>query len=174
MLSICIVKLTRRSKECAEFSTRVHTRNFFCLENSYICIMNFKILKSTEIPKDMRLSVHKTGKLGFSSEAKTQLKLEEYKTVTLAANADDETDKNLYMMLNTDEPDGAYKISKAGDYYYANTGALFTSLGFDYADGNLVVDMRRMQQGETVYYRLSFSKKQTKSTNQKKEEHAES
>lgn len=136
-------------------------------------MINFKILKSTEIPKDIRLSVHKTGKLGFSMDAKETLKLTKYKSITLAANADDENDKHLYLLLDEEEPEGSYKISKAGDYYYVNMGALLKSLGHEYSDGKLVVEMRKMEQGDTVYYRLAFSRKQINTQKPKMEENNE-
>jgi hypothetical protein len=103
--------------------------------------MRLKFIKAEEIPQRAKATVHTSGKLGFSNEATDFLKLTEEKSIHFAQNEDDEADPNLYAIVNEDMQEGAFKVSKAGQYYYVNTKSLFDSLGVDYRKSKIIYDL---------------------------------
>jgi hypothetical protein len=135
--------------------------------------MKITFYKSTELEKPIRLAVHRSGKLGFSKEAETKLNFPTNKSVGIGRNEEDAKDESLYMVVYKDEPDGSFKVSKAGSYYYLNTKVLFDNLKIDYSKGTVAFDMEKTEIDGEVYYKLT-RKKDTKKDNQEiKEEDKE-
>lgn len=110
-------------------------------ENEYICKMKLVFLKAEEIEHNAKATVHSSGKLGFSSDAIDFLNLTVGKTIQFAQNAEDEDDVNLYAIINDNIQEGAFRISKAGNYFYVNTRNLFDSLGIDYKNTKIIYDL---------------------------------
>ena len=116
--------------------------------------MGFKlnIIKANELDKNVKCSVHKTGKLGFSIEAIKKLNINESTYIKLGINEDDKTDNNLYMVIGNEPDVEAFKISKAGKYYYANTKALFDILKIDYKSATIMYDITNFEhEGQKLY-----------------------
>lgn len=114
--------------------------------------MKLKFIKSEEIDKNVKCAIHKTGKLGFSSNAIDKLSLNTDKTVSIAINEEDDGDENLYVVVNEKAQESAFKLSKAGDYFYINTKALFDSLGIDYRNDKIIYDIVDFEyEGEKIY-----------------------
>lgn len=114
--------------------------------------MKLKWIESDSLVKEMKASIHLSGKLGFGREAAKGLKLELDKSARIAINIDDEEDQNLYMKIsNTSYAKGNYKISRAGKYFYINTKALFDSLKIDYTINNVSYDISVHKEDETLY-----------------------
>ncbi len=103
--------------------------------------MKLKFFNPNNLDKNLKATVHKTGKLGFTIDAAKRMQLSVEKTAAIGFNADDETDKSLYVIIYPDKHEGTFKISKAGKYYYINTKALFDSLRIDYARDYVAFDI---------------------------------
>lgn len=102
--------------------------------------MRLKFIKAEDTAHKAKATVHQTGKLGFSSDANEFLKLSEDLYIQFAINDEDIDDPNLYAVLTKDE-DGAYKISKAGSYYYVAAKSLFDNLNIDYTRTRIIYDL---------------------------------
>lgn len=116
--------------------------------------MKLKFIKSEDIDKNVKCAIHKTGKLGFSSNAIDKLSLSTEKTVSIAINEEDEEDENLYVVVNENAQDGAFKISKAGEYFYLNTKAFFDSFGIDYRNEKIIYDIVDFEYEDEKMYKL--------------------
>lgn len=112
-------------------------------------------LKFLDIPQpsgSIKVTIHKTGKMGFSQAAIEELGIDKNTYAKIAENADDKSDKNLYMFLTRERDEKGLKISKAGNYYYLNTKYLFDKLGFDYRNKKFIFDIIEMDyEGRKIY-----------------------
>lgn len=117
--------------------------------------MKIKFFKSHELEKPFRLSVHKSGKLGFTTEAAEALGLTRDKSISIGANEDDPSDKRLYMVLNDTHVEGAFKVQKAGDYFSLPIKLLLDALEIPYAEGTLAFNMDKKEVDGGTYYRLT-------------------
>ncbi|MCT3761129.1 hypothetical protein CMU95_05300 [Elizabethkingia anophelis] len=91
--------------------------------------MELKILKPKESNLVSKITVHKTGKLGFSKGAMEQLNLHTNKFCKFGMNENDE----LFIIVSGEKDDETYNIAKAGDYYYVSAKALLEDdLNIDY------------------------------------------
>ena len=116
--------------------------------------MKLKFIKAQEIDKNVKCAIHKTGKLGFSSSAIEKLNLTTEKGVMIAVNEEDEEDENLYLLIDDNINADTFRISKAGEYYYINTKALFDSLGVDYRNKRIIYDIVDFENDGTKMYKL--------------------
>ncbi len=107
--------------------------------------MKLKFFNAEEIKCNAKCTVHISGKLGFSSDAIELLKIAEGKSIQIAHNEEDESDTNLYAIINDVAKPGAFKINKAGEYFYVNTKNLFDTLGIDYKHTKVVYDLSKSE-----------------------------
>ncbi len=128
--------------------------------------MNFKFIKPAELDRNLKATIHKSGKIGFTVEAAKKLKLETDKGIMVALNEDNKEDKNLYVLVIEKHNLHSFRVAKAGGYYYVNTKDLFDNLNIDYTGGNIVFDIRDMKINEAD----GFVFKRRDSENEKKEE----
>ena len=103
--------------------------------------MKLKFFNPANVERNIKATVHKTGKLGFTVEAAKKLSLGIEKSIAIAINEEDENDLNLYGILHPTLQSQAIKVSKAGAYYYLNTKPFFDSINLDYSQGNIVYDI---------------------------------
>lgn len=103
--------------------------------------MKIKFFNPGNLDKNLKATVHKTGKLGFTIDAAKKMQLSVEKSAAIGINEDDESDKSLYVVIYPNKREGAFNISKAGQYYYINTKALFDSLKIDYIKEYVVYDI---------------------------------
>lgn len=116
--------------------------------------MRLKFIKPDDVEKNVKCSIHKSGKLGFSSGAIKKLDISINKSISIAINEDEDSDKDLYAVVNEDVNKGAFKFSKAGDYFYVNTKSLFDSLGIDYRNKKIIYDIIDFEYKEIKMYKL--------------------
>jgi len=103
--------------------------------------MKLEFISASSFESNVKCSIHKNGKLGFSSSACTKLKIEAGKSVLFAKNSEDVKEENLYIVVqDSNEVDG-FRLNKAGNYFYLNTKALFDELGIDYRSKSIVYDV---------------------------------
>lgn len=105
----------------------------------------------------IKASIHKTGKLGFSSGAQEFMKINEDTYFKVGFNNTDLEDHNIYM-VPSDKVDGAFKASKAGDYYYINLKHVFDKRGIEYKKGSNIYDIKKQTSNDVDFYILSKRK----------------
>lgn len=114
--------------------------------------MKLKFITPDGLDKNLKATAHKSGKLGFTSEAAEKMALTASKSASIAINEDDTSDSSLYVIINESILEGAFKINKAGQYYYINTKALFDTLKIDYKNDWIVYDITK----ETIDNQLVY------------------
>jgi phosphotransferase system IIB component len=115
--------------------------------------MKLKFIKPSEIERNIKATVHKTGKLSFTVEASNKMGLNELKSIGIAINEESD-DENLYVVVYDKVDSNGYKIGKAGGYHYVNTKALFDSLKLDYNSENntIIFDItENMYEGNKIF-----------------------
>lgn len=117
-------------------------------------MIDIKFFDPEELDRNLKVTIHKTGKMGFTMDAAKKLNLQEMKSANIGINANDPNDNNLYLVINKDINDGKFRISKAGAYYYINTKILFDNLQIDYSKGNIVYDMSQERNERGTFYKL--------------------
>jgi hypothetical protein len=116
--------------------------------------IKLKIISAKEFEKNFKCSIHKNGKLGFSETAIRKLNIDKNCGLIFGQNEDDLNDKNLYMKITREQIEDAFKINKAGQYFYANTKALFDSLELDYQNKTIIYDMLELNNDNEKLYKL--------------------
>lgn len=102
----------------------------------------------------IKASIHKTGKLGFSSGAKLFMEINEETYFKIGFNDRDTNDTNIYVVPVIGK-EGAFKVSKAGDYYYINLKHIFDKRGIDYQNENSIYDIKKISIENGYYFILS-------------------
>lgn len=116
-------------------------------------ILEIEFYKAKELIKNLKATVHKTGKLGFTSNAASCLNLSNAKSANIGFNKQDTSDKNLYLFIYENK-DGDFNVVKAGEYYYVSTKVLFDNLKIDYINDNVSFDITPMEQDGKTFYAL--------------------
>ncbi|SDH52505.1 hypothetical protein SAMN05421846_10140 [Chryseobacterium taeanense] len=106
----------------------------------------------------IKATIHKTGKLGFSSGAEDFMGINEESYFKIGFNNNNENDDSIYMVASQTE-DGAFKISKAGMYYYINLKNVFDKRGLDYKNKSYIYDIRKEKNEDIEYFILTKRKK---------------
>ena len=106
----------------------------------------------------IKATIHKTGKLGFSSGAEDFMEINEESYFKIGFNNNDSTDDNLYVVKSATES-GAFKVSKAGMYYYINLKNVFDKRGIDYRNKSYIYDIKKENSEDTEFYILTKRKK---------------
>lgn len=94
--------------------------------------MKLKFIKTDNERGIAKATIQKTGRLGFSMEAIKKLQLRVGKSVSIAIDEEELSNKNIYIRINNELEEGAFILNKAGDYYYLNTKYFFDSLGINF------------------------------------------
>lgn len=93
------------------------------------------------LDKTTKATVHKTGKLGFTSDAARKLDLDTNTSMQFAVNKEDASDSNFYVIIHKNVQKGALKVNKAGQYFYLNAKNLFDTYKIDYKKESVVFDI---------------------------------
>ncbi len=129
--------------------------------------MKLRFIKISETERNVKATVHTSGKLGFSSDAIKTLGIELNKSIAFAQNEDDVNDNNLYAVMHEGVQEGALKISKAGEYYYVNTKSLFDAIGIDYRNTRIIYDIVKTEyEGQPILKLLRREIKKKEKTKQ--------
>jgi len=117
----------------------------------------------------LKASVHKTGRLGFSSDAAEYLGLKEGYSASILMNDDDSNDKNLYVQIHHNQEDSDnFKIGKAGEYFYIGMKWFYHYHNEDYLSQDISYDITKTEiDGEPFFV---FKRKLTKGSNGEAEE----
>lgn len=116
--------------------------------------MKLKFLDAKEFEANLKCTVQGNGKLNFSAAAIKILGLNNQKSVKFAMNEDSKGGDELYIIIQDKLSDDAFKVNKAGNYYYLNAKALFDNLGLDYRSHSIIFDIMKTDEvvdGQTLY-----------------------
>ena len=103
--------------------------------------MKIKFFNPKNLDRNLKATVHKSGKLGFTVDAANKMDLKPNKSAGVGENEEDKSDKSLYIIIYDDIQDGAFKVAKAGEYYYLNLKNLFDTLKINYKSQSVVYDI---------------------------------
>lgn len=114
--------------------------------------MKIKFFSLNDLDRNIKATVHKTGKIGFTVDAAKKLSLSVNCSLSIGMNEENTGDSNLYVMVHSTVETGAFKVSKAGGYYYVNTKVLFDNLKIDYTNSAIVYDITEEDiDGQKIY-----------------------
>lgn len=116
--------------------------------------MEFEFFNAQELDKNLKCSIHRSGKIGFSAATITKLNISQGKSISIGKEKGDLDNKILYMKVNNEIIPSAFPVIKAGDYYYLNTKALFDSLDVDYRNEKVIFDIIELKNGNENIYKL--------------------
>lgn len=92
----------------------------------------------------LKATIQATGKLGFTDETAKELGLSSQTYIKLGTDEDDPD--VMYLVVLQEEDDDAFKVCKAGDYFYLPTSVLFMSLGYDFKSKTIIFDITRTKE----------------------------
>jgi hypothetical protein len=120
-------------------------------------MVEIDFFKPKESDRNAKLTVHKTGKLGFSKSASDIMDLANKRYCKIGKDTNGEGNKVLYMVVQTNKDEYSYKVSKAGDYFYLKAKQLLMDLGIDYKDDDstVIYDIVPVNLEEKEYYKLT-------------------
>ncbi len=105
--------------------------------------MALSFIKVREIENNSKATVHKSGKLGFNSDAQQRYLTGKGQYAKVALGENFEEDGTIYLLIVDSEDEETLSISKAGDYYYINTKSLFDYLKIDYVKQKIIFDISK-------------------------------
>ena len=103
--------------------------------------MKLNFIKVSDVDVKAKATIHKTGKMGFSSNAIDYLGIDESKFIKFATDDEEKKEDVMYSIITEVDDDESFNISKAGNYYYVNTKGLFDNLGYDYKATKIIFDL---------------------------------
>ncbi len=126
--------------------------------------MKLKFLDAKEFEANLKCTIQSNGKLNFSAAAINILELSNHKSVKFAMNEDAKVGDELYILIQDSITNDAFKINKAGNYYYLNAKALFDSFGMDYKAHSIIFDIVKTEDTIDGYplYKLNRRKGRTR------------
>lgn len=127
-------------------------KNFVSLPYKYELNMKVTFFKAKELDSNVKATIHVSGRLGFNSNAQKKLDLESVRFVKIGQG--EESDGILFLVTCHEEDIETFSIAKAGEYYYANTKALFDSIGIDYENQKVIYDISEVTFDGIKYFKL--------------------
>lgn len=124
--------------------------------------MKINFIKASDFEGNLKCTIHKTGKLGFSEAAIKKIDLENKRYIRIGINEEEKNSKDLFMVVQEEPDEYCFKTNKAGDYYYANTKALFDMLEVDYYKNSVMFDIIEIEDMGNKYYKLKRREKERK------------
>lgn len=112
--------------------------------------MGLQILSAKEYAVKLKATIHATGKLGFTEATAKELELTPESGVKFAQNEAGD----LYLINCPVRDEDAFKVLKAGAYFSVSTKTLFDSLGYDYQNYNIMLDMIKETIDDQEVYKL--------------------
>ena len=101
-----------------------------------------------------KATAHQNGKIGFSTGANKLLDFEKNRSFKVSKNADDPEDPNLYLVPTTEEDEKAFKVNKAGNYYYLRLKHILDKLDINYRENRVIFDIRAEKKDNVQYFKL--------------------
>lgn len=114
--------------------------------------MGLKIISASQFAIRLKCTIHRSGKLGFTEATAKHLEFNDSSAVKFAE--DDENSDILYLINKAEMDEDAFRICKAGRYFYVNTKLMFDNMNIDYKSRTVMFDMVRMKEIEGEVYKL--------------------
>ena len=128
--------------------------------------MGFTVLNASQYTIRLKATIHSSGKLGFTEVTAKELGFGDNSFVKFAQDDNDKT--ILYLINNAPQDDEAFRVCKAGKYFYVNTKIMFDSLNIDYKSKTVMFDLVKTKEAGVDVYKLN--KRITKKINKETEE----
>ncbi len=123
--------------------------------------MGLTIISASRFAVKLKATIHRSGKLGFTEATAKHLAFDDNSAIKFAK--DDEDPSVLYLINNTPLDEEAFKVCRAGRYFYINTKLMFDSLEIDYKNNTVMFDMVQANElGEETYKLIKRETKKTK------------
>lgn len=118
--------------------------------------MELEFFKPKENLGSNKITVHKSGKLGFSKGAAKLMGIEDNRFCKIAKSPNAEGNEELFMLTCKEKDDYTYGISKAGDYFYVKAKQLLGEIDVDYRNTNktIIYDVEKKNINGDVVFRL--------------------
>ena len=164
-----VIDLTKISILCYFYRKYFDGKVKFCIfAGKNIDIMAITILSAKRFATTLKATIHRTGRLGFTSETATALDLNAGK---FAKFAQDEEDGSLYLIIIDEGNEDAFSVRENGGYYFIATKVMFDTLGFNYENGDIIFDLvRRPSLDEDLQGQVYFMKQRPIKNKEKKNE----
>lgn len=107
-----------------------------------------QIFNAKDYTTRLKATVQATGKLGFTAETISQLKLNTDCNILIAPDSDDKM--TFYMSVQREENENGFPVLKSGSYFYLNTKQLFDALAINYTTATTIFDLSRFEEGDTI------------------------
>ena len=114
----------------------------------------------------IKATVHKSGRLGFSSGAQKFMNLSEDHKFKVGFNNEDKNDDSIYLVGTSKENEQGFKVYKAGAYFYLKLKSVFENNKIDYKNENTIYNIEKITNG-IEYYKLNKRERVKKETEQK-------
>jgi hypothetical protein len=124
--------------------------------------MGVSFFKAADLDRNIKCTIHKSGKLGFTDSAIKKLNIEVNRYIKLGKGDDEKDSTDLYMAVQPNEDEFSFKASKAGVYYYINTKVLFDMLNIDYKKNTIIYDIIKIEEEGKTMYKLKRREKERK------------
>lgn len=116
--------------------------------------MKLIFVNASNFNQNLKCTIHKSGKLGFSEAAIKKLDFINNRFVKIATNEEDQTEKNLYLQVQQSSDEFCFAANKAGRYYYINTKSFFDNLGVDYRGQSVIYDIVEIKYEDQKLFKL--------------------
>lgn len=116
--------------------------------------MKLKFLDAKQFESNMKCTIQSNGKLNFSASAIHSLALNNQKSIRFALNEEAKASEDFLMVVLDHISDEAFKVNKAGNYYYLNAKGLFDKFGIDYKGHSVIFDIIKTEEnthGLSIY-----------------------
>lgn len=117
--------------------------------------MTYTIIKASRFRTKFKATIHKSGKLGFTDVTAKELGFDSNPVSYVKFAIDDDDPSVLYLINVANADEDAFKVNKAGGYFYVNTKLMFDSLCVDYSKNTVMYDMVKVAEDEKGVYRMT-------------------
>lgn len=124
---------------------------------------NFKFFDAEEYTSNLKCTIQKTGKIGFSEFTQKMLGIKEGMSIRIGVDGIKDNYKSLLIKLLDTIEKNAFKVNKAGNYYYINPKPLLDELDIKYKEKSLMYDMVIADEKERIYKLVKREGKVSKS-----------
>ena len=124
---------------------------------------NFKFFDAEEYTSNLKCTIQKTGKIGFSEFTQKMLGIKEGMSIRIGVDGTKDNYKSLLIKLLDTIEKNAFKVNKAGNYYYINPKPLLDELDIKYKEKSLMYDMVIADEKERIYKLVKREGKVSKS-----------
>lgn len=127
--------------------------------------MAIKVLSAKKYATTLKVTIQKSGRLGFTDDTSKALNLS---TEKYAKFAQDDEKNILYLIILDKSDEDAFDIKISSGYYYVSTKVMFDALGFKYEDGNIMFDLIRQPSLDDVLSGQVYYMKQRPTKNKER------